>query len=245
VPLCILCASYTPKFTYLSPSINYTMDAKLFATVDQYISDLFDDQDSSLAATEQSIKESNIPSISISPNQGKFLQLLARLTNAKKILEIGTLAGYSTIWLARALPQNGKLITLEYEPLHAEVAQKNITRAGLDRIVDIRVGKAIEILPRLHEEGAGPFDMIFIDADKPPYKEYFDWAVKLSRPGTLIVADNVIREGKVLEAKSPDEMVSGVKRFNEALAANPAVTATIIQTVGAKEHDGMALAIVK
>ncbi|MEO5564261.1 MAG: O-methyltransferase [Chitinophagaceae bacterium] len=221
------------------------MNLKLFGDVDQYISDLFEHEDSSLAATEQSIIETKIPSISISPNQGKFLQLLARLCNAKKILEIGTLAGYSTIWLARALPQNGKLITLEYEPLHAEVAQKNINRAGLGSVVDIRVGKGLDLLPKLVAEGAGPFDMIFIDADKPPYKEYFDWALKLSRPGTLIVADNVIREGKVLEEKSPDEMVSGVKRFNEALAANPAVTATIIQTVGAKEHDGMALAIVK
>jgi caffeoyl-CoA O-methyltransferase len=171
--------------------------------------------------------------------------LLAKLCQAKKILEIGTLAGYSTIWLARALPSNGRLITLEYEPLHAEVALKNISRAGLDHIVEIRVGKAIELLPQLVKEEAGPFDMIFIDADKPPYKEYFDWALKLSRTGTLIVADNVIREGKVLEAESLDEMVAGVKRFNEALAANTAVTATIIQTVGSKEHDGMALAIVK
>ena len=221
------------------------MDNKLFEDVDQYIGDLFNDQDSTLEATEQSITEFNIPPISISLNQGKFLMLLAKLCQAKKILEIGTLAGYSTIWLARALPANGRLITLEYEPLHAQVAQKNIARAGLDHIVEIRVGKAIELLPQLVTEGAGPFDMIFIDADKPPYKEYFDWALKLSRPGTLIVADNVIREGKVLEAESPDEMVAGVKRFNEALAANTAVTATIIQTVGSKEHDGMALAIVK
>ena len=221
------------------------MDQKLFEAVDQYIGDLFNDGDSALEATEQSIIEFNIPSISISPAQGKFLHLLAKLCHAKKILEIGTLAGYSTIWLARALSANGRLITLEYEPLHAEVAKKNIARAGLDQIVDIRIGKAIDLLPLLVARQEGPFDMIFIDADKPPYKEYFDWALKLSRPGTLIVADNVIREGKVLEAESPDEMVEGVKRFNEALAANTAVTATIIQTVGSKEHDGMALAIVK
>jgi caffeoyl-CoA O-methyltransferase len=221
------------------------MDLKIFGAVDDYITGLFEQEDSSLAATEQSIKESNIPRISISPNQGKFLQMLARLCHAKKILEIGTLAGYSTIWLARALPEDGKLITLEYEPLHARVAQKNIDHAGLGSIVEIREGKGIDLLPKLVEEGAGPFDMIFIDADKPPYKEYFDWSLKLSRPGSLIVADNVIREGKVLNDKSPDEMVAGVKRFNAALAANPAVTATIIQTVGAKEHDGMALAIVK
>ncbi|MEO6454760.1 MAG: O-methyltransferase [Ginsengibacter sp.] len=220
------------------------MNHKLFEDVDKYIGDLFNDQDSTLQATEESINEFNIPPISISPNQGKFLMLLAKLCQAKKILEIGTLAGYSTIWLARSLPKNGQLITLEYEPLHAEVAKKNITRAGLDNIVEIRVGKAIELLPQLVTEGAGPFDMIFIDADKPPYKEYFDWALKLSRPGTLIVADNVIREGKVLNPESPDEMVAGVKRFNEALAANTAVTATIIQTVGSKEHDGMALAVV-
>ena len=221
------------------------MDLKIFGAVDEYITGLFEQEDSSLTAVEQSIKESNIPPISISPNQGKFLQMLARLCHAKKILEIGTLAGYSTIWLARALPKDGKLITLEYEPLHARVSQTNIDRAGLTSVVEIRVGKGIDLLPKLVEEGAGPFDMIFIDADKPPYKEYFDWSLKLSRPGTLIVADNVIREGKVLQDKSPDEMVAGVKRFNAALAINPAVTATIIQTIGAKEHDGMALAIVK
>jgi caffeoyl-CoA O-methyltransferase len=221
------------------------MDKNIFAAVDDYISNLFEKEDSSLKATEQSIIDSKIPAISISPNQGKFLQILARTNNAKKVLEIGTLAGYSTIWLARALPKNGKLITLEYEPLHARVAQKNIEHAGLESIVEIREGKALDLLPKLVEEGAGPFDMIFIDADKAPYKEYFDWSLKLSRSGTLIVADNVIREGKVLDAKSTDEMVNGVKRFNAALAANPAVTATIIQTVGSKEHDGMALAIVK
>lgn len=221
------------------------MDPKIFEDVDLYISNLFEKHDEVLAATEQSTTDAGIPQISISPNQGKFLQLLARLSNAKKILEVGTLAGYSTIWLARALPKDGRLITLEFDPKHAAVAQKNINRAGLDGIVDIRIGKALDTLPQLAAEGAGPFDMIFIDADKTPYKEYFDWALKLSRPGTLIVADNVIREGKVLQKDNPDEMVSGVKRFNEALAANTAVTATIIQTVGVKEHDGMALAIVK
>lgn len=221
------------------------MNQEVFANVDKYISDLFDDEDEALKATDQSIIDSKIPPISVSPNQGKFLQLLARLCNAKKILEIGTLAGYSTIWMARALPKDGKLITLEYSPLHAEVAQKNIERAGLKEKVEIRVGKGLDLLPVLVKENAGPFDMIFIDADKPPYTEYFEWSLKLSRPGTLIVSDNVIRDGKVLLKESPDEMVAGVKRFNAALAANPAVTATIIQTVGAKEHDGMALAIVK
>jgi len=221
------------------------MDKELFIAVDQYINNLFNTDDLSLTLTEQSIKDSNIPSISISANQGKFLHLLAKLCNAGKILEIGTLAGYSTIWLARALPPTGRLITLEYEQLHADVARQNIAHAGLSELVEIRVGKAIDSLPILVEEGAGPFDMIFIDADKPPYTEYLDWAIKLSRPGTLIVADNVIREGKVLDAEISDEMVAGVKRFNTALAADTRVTATIIQTVGSKEHDGMALAIVK
>ena len=220
------------------------MNKEIFGSVDQYISDLFGDQDRALAATEQSIKEANIPQISVSTNQGKFLHLLARLCKAKKILEIGTLGGYSTIWLARALPADGNLISLELDPKHAAVAQKNVDYAGLGKIVQIRIGKAIDELPKLISENAGPFDMIFIDADKPPYKEYFEWSLKLSRPGTLIVADNVIRDGKVLEKNSPDEMVAGVKRFNEALAATSSVTATIIQTVGAKDHDGMALAIV-
>ncbi|MEO8403877.1 MAG: O-methyltransferase [Chitinophagaceae bacterium] len=221
------------------------MTPEVFANVDQYIANLFEDEDDALKAVEKSIIDANIPQISVSANQGKFLQLLARLSNAKKILEIGTLAGYSTIWMARALPKGGKLITLEYSTLHAEVAQKNIDRAGLTDKVDIRIGKGIDLLPELVKENAGPFDMIFIDADKPPYTEYFEWSLKLSRPGTLIVSDNVIRDGKVLLEKSPDEMVAGVKRFNTALAKNSAVTATIIQTVGAKEHDGMALAIVK
>lgn len=220
------------------------MNKELFESVDQYINDLLVEEDEALVGTEASIVESGIPSISISPNQGKFLNILAKLCNAKKILEVGTLAGYSTIWLARALPKDGRLITLEFDLKHADVAQKNITRAGLDSIVDIRVGKALDTLPQIEKEGIGPFDMIFIDADKPPYTEYFQWALKLSRPGTLIIADNVIREGKVLDPNSTDEMVKGVQRFNNVLAKNKDVTATIIQTVGTKEHDGMAIAVV-
>ena len=219
--------------------------SSIFETVDGYISNLFGDEDEALRKTMQAIKDEKIPQISVSANQGKFLQVLARLCNAKKILEIGTLGGYSTIWMARALPKAGKLISLELDQHHADVARKNISFAGLNDIVDIRVGKAIDSLPQLVKEKAGPFDMIFIDADKPPYKEYFEWSLKLSRPGTLIVADNVIRDGKMLLKESPDEMSAGAKRFNEALAANNAVTATIIQTVGSKEHDGMAIAIVK
>ena len=220
------------------------MNQKLFESVDKYINDLLVDEDEALIATEISIKESNIPQISISANQGKFLHILAKLCHAKKILEVGTLAGYSTIWLARALPKDGKLVTLEYDRHHANVAQTNITRAGLDDIVEIRIGKALDTLPAIEKEGIGPFDMIFIDADKSPYTEYFQWALRLSRSGTLIIADNVIREGKVLDPKSSDDMVKGVQRFNNELAKNEAVTATIIQTVGMKEHDGMAIAIV-
>jgi predicted O-methyltransferase YrrM len=219
--------------------------SSIFEEVDGYISNLFGDEDEALRKTVQAIKEEKIPQISVSANQGKFLQLLAKLSNAKRILEIGTLAGYSTIWMARALPEGGKLISLELDQHHADVARKNISFAGLSDIVEIRVGKAMDSLAQLVNENAGPFDMIFIDADKPPYKEYFEWSLKLSRPGTLIIADNVIRDGRVLQKESPDEMSAGAKRFNEALAANKAVTATIIQTVGTKEHDGMAIAVVK
>ena len=221
------------------------MTPQLFESVDLYISKLFHDEDDCLKATELSIIESGIPQISISPNQGKFLQILARLCNAKRILEMGTLGGYSTIWMARALPEDGKVVTLEISEKHAEVAKKNFINCGLESKIDIRVGKAIDILPQLKSGESAPFDMIFIDADKPPYTEYFQWALKLSRPGTLIIADNVIREGKVLMDESPDEMVAGVKRFNDFLSKCDDVTATIFQTVGAKEHDGMAIAIVK
>ncbi|MGC4038292.1 MAG: O-methyltransferase [Chitinophagaceae bacterium] len=228
-----------------SYTINKKKMSNIFEEVDGYISNLFGDEDEALRKTMQAIKDEKIPQISVSANQGKLLQLLAKLCNAKKILEIGTLGGYSTIWMARALPKDGKLISLELSQHHADVARKNISVAGLSELVEIRVGKAIDSLPQLVKENAGPFDMIFIDADKPPYKEYFDWSLKLSRPGTLIIADNVIRDGKVLLKESPDEMVAGAKRFNEALASNDAVTATIFQTIGSKEHDGMAIAIVK
>ena len=220
------------------------MNKELYGAVDRYISDLFQDEDDSLKQATKDSKEANIPAIAISPTQGKLLQVLARLCNAKKILEIGTLSGYSTIWMAKALPNDGKLVTLELDPKHAAVAGKNIQRAGLDKIVEIRLGKALDLLPQLVKENAGPFDMIFIDADKIPYTEYFQWSLKLSRPGTLIIADNVVREGKVLQDNPTDEMVIGVKRFNEALAGSPEVTATILQTIGAKEHDGMAIAVV-
>jgi caffeoyl-CoA O-methyltransferase len=232
------------KSYYLSENRFSMADTNIFEQVDQYIAGLVGHEDEVLQKTIESTDEAGIPQISVSANQGKFLQVLVMSCGAKKILEIGTLAGYSTIWMARALPKDGKLITLEFDAKHARVAQNNIKNAGLASIVEVRVGKALDLLPVLISEKAGPFDMIFIDADKIPYKEYFEWSLKLSRKGTLIVADNVIRDGKVLEANPADEMVAGAKRFNDALAANPAVTATIIQTVGSKEHDGMALAVV-
>ena len=220
------------------------MENKIFEQVDTYIAELLAPQDDALLAVGKSIDAAGMPQISVSANQGKFLHLLAKLCNAKRILEIGTLGGYSTIWMARALPKDGKLITLEFDPAYAAVAQQNLIRAGVASQVDIRIGKALDLLPQIEAEPAWPFDMIFIDADKPPYAEYFQWALKLSRPGTLIIADNVIREGKILDSKSNDERVIGAQRFNQVLGGNKDVTATILQMVGVKEYDGMALAIV-
>lgn len=220
------------------------MDNEIFEKVDTYIGDLLAPQDHALLAVGKSIEEAGMPQISVSANQGKFLQLMATLCNAKRILEIGTLGGYSTIWMARALPKDGKLITLEFDPAYAKIAQQNIVRAGLESKVDIRIGKALDLLPQIELEPAWPFDMIFIDADKPPYAEYFQWALKLSRPGTLIIADNVIRDGKVLDPKNKDERVVGARRFNKVLSECKDVTATILQMVGVKEYDGMALAVV-
>ena len=215
----------------------------IFQRVDDYINNLLAPEDDALKQTIQSLEAQNIPQISISANQGKFLQVMVRLVGAKKILELGTLGGYSTIWMGRALGDNGKIITIELDAKHAAVAQTNIDRAGLSGKAEIRVGKGLELLRKMIDENEAPFDLIFIDADKPPYAEYFSLALKLSRPGTLIIADNVIREGKVLDSNQ-DEMVAGVHRFNTLLANTAGVTATIIQTVGSKEHDGMALAVV-
>jgi predicted O-methyltransferase YrrM len=185
-----------------------------------------------------------LPSISVAPNEGKLLMLLAQLCGARNILEIGTLGGYSTIWLARGMASGGNLITLEASAKHAEVAGLNIARAGLADMVEVRVGPAGDTLPRLAAEGLGPFDLIFIDADKEGYSEYFAWALKLARPGTLIIADNVIRDGEILDPTSSDPRVQGIRRFNQLLANEPRVRATVIQTVGRKGHDGMAIAIV-
>jgi predicted O-methyltransferase YrrM len=216
----------------------------VFEKVDKYVSDLLAHEDEVLLETLRSTEVENIPLIQVSANQGKFLQVMAITCSAKRILELGTLLGYSAIWMARALPPEGRLITVESEPHHAALAQKNIERAGLSSKVEIKTGKALDILSKMISNQERPFDMIFIDADKPPYAEYFELALKLSRPGTLIICDNVIREGKVLDPNSADERVQGVQRFNKMLASNKNVTATILSTVGIKDFDGMALAVV-
>lgn len=221
------------------------MDNNIFGAVDQFINNLFVKEDEALLQTKKSIIDSNLPQISISENQGKFLHILAKLNSPQKILEIGTLGGYSTIWLARALSKGGQLISLELDQHHADVAIANVSKAGLGNAVTVRVGNALEELPAIEKEGAGPFDVIFIDADKEPYAEYFVWALKLSKPGSLIIADNVVREGKILDVNSSDANVTGVQRFIKLLSETKNVTATIIQTVGSKYHDGIALALVK
>jgi predicted O-methyltransferase YrrM len=232
------------RSTFVNSNAHCNMSNKIFAAVDQYINDLFAPEDAVLKETIQSLETQNIPQISVSANQGKFLQVMAKMVGAKRILEIGTLGGYSTIWMARALPAGGKVITLELDAKHASLAEQNVDRAGLSSKVEIRVGRGIELLNTMIAENEAPFDLIFIDADKPPYTEYFKLALQLARSGTLIIADNVMREGKVLEANTEDEMVKGVQRFNKAIANTQGISATIIQTVGNKEHDGMALIVV-
>ena len=185
-----------------------------------------------------------MPAIDVSAPQGKLLELLARLQRARSILEVGTLGGYSTIWLARGLVADGRLVTLEAEERYAAVARANLHRAGVAGVVDVRVGPALETLPHLEAEGVAPFDLIFIDADKAEYPEYLEWALRLSRPGTLIVADNVVRRGAVLERASDDPRVQGVRRFFELVARERRLDATALQTVGSKGYDGFALALV-
>ncbi|MDQ3685685.1 MAG: O-methyltransferase [Acidobacteriota bacterium] len=221
------------------------MSQDQWTAVDQYITELFVPPDAALDAVLQASTEAGLPPINVAQNQGKLLHILALACGARSILEIGTLGGYSTIWLARALPPGGKLITLEADPKHAEVARKNVARANLADVVEVRLGKALETLPPLAAEGLAPFDLVFIDADKENTLAYFEWALKLTRSGSLIITDNVVRKGEVINAASDDASVQGIRRFNAALAATPRVTATMIQTVGSKGHDGLAFAIVK
>ena len=212
--------------------------------VDAYICDRLVPSDPALDAALEASAAADLPAINVAPNQGKLLQLLAQALGACRILEIGTLGGYSTIWLARALPADGRLVTLEANPKHADVARRNIANAGLSDIVDLRVGPALDTLPPVADEGLGPFDLIFIDADKKNIPAYFDWALRLTRRGSLIIVDNVVRHGAVADAHSDDPNIQGVRRFNELLAAEPRVSATVIQTVGSKGYDGFAIALV-
>jgi predicted O-methyltransferase YrrM len=215
-----------------------------WTAVDRYITDLLVPSDPALDAALAASAAGGLPAINVAPNQGKFLAMLAQLQKARTILEIGTLGGYSTIWLARALPAGGRLVTLEADPAHAKVARANIAHAGLADVVDLRLGPALETLPQIAAECLGPFDMIFIDADKPTYPEYFGWALKLSKRGSVIIADNIVRNGAVIDPSSEDPRVHGVRRYNELLAAEPRVSATAIQTVGSKGYDGFAIALV-
>ncbi len=215
-----------------------------WAAVDSYIGENLVPADPVLEAALQASADAGLPPISVSPSQGKLLQVLALAQGARQILEIGTLGGYSAIWLARALPPGGRLITLEARARHAEVARANLAYAGLADVAEVRVGPAQDTLPQLDAVGAGPFDLIFIDADKPGYPDYFAWSVRLSRPGSMIIADNVVRDGAVADPANRDANVQGVRRFIEVMAAEPRVSATAIQTVGSKGYDGFALAVV-
>lgn len=216
------------------------MDQSTWEAVDQFFLGTVVGQDDPLAAALADSEAAGLPAISVTPPQGKLLHLLARVIGAKRILEVGTLGGYSTIWLARALPPGGKLVTLEYDPHHAEVARANIARAGVADRVEVIVGAALATIPTL----TGPFDLVFIDADKKNNPAYFDWAVKLSQPGAMIVVDNVVRRGAVADATSTDENVVGGRKLMEMIAADRRVSATAIQTVGGKGYDGFLLAVV-
>ncbi len=220
------------------------MTPERWAEVDRYLESMHAPADAALDAALAASAAAGLPAIQVSPPHGKLLQLLARIQGARTILEVGTLAGYSTIWLARALPAGGRLVTLESEPRHAAVARANLERAGLAAVVELVEGRALDTLPRLAAEGREPFDLVFIDADKPSNTAYFEWALRLTRPGSVIVIDNVVRDGAVIDGASADASVQGTRRLHERLAAEPRVSATAIQTVGGKGYDGFAIALV-
>jgi predicted O-methyltransferase YrrM len=215
-----------------------------WADVDTYVNGVVSANDEALSAAMQASEAAGLPAISVTPQQGKFLHTLARAIRSRTILEIGTLGGYSTIWLARAVAPGGLVTTIEADAKHADVARANIARAGVERLVDLRVGRAQDVLPQLESEGAGPFDFVFIDADKPSTTDYFNWALKLSRQGTLIFVDNVVRNGGLGDAATADADAQGMRRFTEALGRERRVTASVIQTVCSKGYDGFALALV-
>jgi predicted O-methyltransferase YrrM len=219
-------------------------DAAAHGAVDEYLNALFAPHDEALASALGASTEAGLPEIQVSPTQGKLLHLLARLRPARAILEIGTLGGYSTIWMARALPPGGRLVTLEFDPKHAAVARANLERAGVSERVEIRVGPALDLLPNVEAEGLGPFDLVFIDADKENNPGYLEWALRLTRPGSLIVLDNIVRSGGVLDASSADASVRGTRRALDMMATDPRLAATALQSVGQKGWDGLAIALV-
>lgn len=226
------------------PRSNLKHAENVWAAVDRYFGDLLTPTDAKLAAALAANQAAELPAIDVSPLQGKFLHLLVQMTQPMRVLEIGTLGAYSTIWMARALPEGGRIVTLEFNPRHADVARKNLDHAGLLNRVDIRVGSALDTLPKLLSTGDGPFDLIFIDADKPNNAKYLEWALKLSRPGTILLVDNVVRDGKIVDADSAEPDIQGTRRMFEKMAAEPRLSATALQTVGIKGYDGFALAIV-
>ncbi len=221
------------------------MTQDLWTAVDAYYSDLYVASDPVLETVLEASHAAGLPAHYVAPNQGKLLMLLAQIHKAKRILEIGTLGGYSTIWLARALPSNGQLITLEADPKHASVARQNIAQSRLAHLIELRVGQAGDSLQQIIAEDQPPFDFIFIDADKPSNPQYLEWSLRLSCSGTIIIADNVVREGAVIETDNADPRVRGIRQFNEMAAADPRVDATALQTVGSKGYDGFALLWVK
>ncbi|MGW4163019.1 O-methyltransferase [Streptomyces sp. NPDC004788] len=217
-------------------------DHARWTAVDHYLTDLLAPADEALTAALADSTAAGLPEIAVAPNQGKLLHLLVAAQGARNVLEIGTLGGYSTIWLARALPADGRLVTLEYSPVHADVARANLARAGLGKTVEVRTGAALDILPLLEQEGAGPFDFFFIDADKVNNPHYVTWALKLSRPGSLVVVDNVVRNGKVADPDPDDEVITATREMFEMVAREPRLDATAFQTVGTKGYDGMLVA---
>jgi predicted O-methyltransferase YrrM len=220
------------------------MSQEQWTAVDRYLTEVLVCPDAALDAALRANAEAGLPAHDVSPAQGKLLELLVRMHGARRVLEIGTLGGYSTICLARGLLPGGRVITLEADPVRAQIAATNLERANLSEVVEVRVGPALETLPKLRDEGVAPFDFIFIDADKPNNPRYLEWALALSRPGSVIVADNVIRGGAVIDGNDSDANVRGIRRFNELIAQNPRLSATAIQTVGSKGYDGFAIAIV-
>jgi len=220
------------------------MDEPLWGRMDDYIANKLVKPDAALDAALAANSAAGLPAIDVSAAQGKFLRLMVRITGARRILELGTLGGYSTIWMARALPADGRLVTLEYEPRHADVARRNIDAAGIGHKVTIHVGAAVDTLPVVARESSEPFDFIFIDADKPNNPVYLDWAVKLARPGTVIILDNVIRDGKVLDPANPDPRIVGTRAAYDLIARHPRLSATALQTVGSKGWDGFAMMVV-